>query len=175
MLTGIGQGYTLSTPLQLASATATMATDGMRLKPQLVGIVEDPANGEQQLQEAELVDQVELSDPSHWDYIQNAMMEVVHTTHGSARGASWGLKYKMAGKTGTAQVFGIKEDEEYNAEELEKRLRDHALFIAYAPVEAPRIALAVIVENGGGGGSVAAPIARKVIDHFMLKTPVIDP
>jgi penicillin-binding protein 2 len=167
ILTGIGQGYTLATPIQLASAVATMATNGHRVKPRLVGVVEDAANGDKQVLEPQVLDQIELKDPSHWDYIKHAMFNVVHGAHGTARRISWGLKYKMAGKTGTAQVFGIKEDEEYNPEELEKRLHDHALFIAYAPADNPQIALAVIVENGGHAGATAAPIARKVIDAFM--------
>ncbi|MDH5183432.1 MAG: penicillin-binding protein 2 [Gammaproteobacteria bacterium] len=168
ILTGIGQGYSLTTPLQLASATATLANGGRRIQPRLVGIIEDANNGEQELLQPKLQHQIALSETHNWAYIKEAMVNVVHGSTGSARGSGWGLKYKMAGKTGTAQVFGIKEDEVYNAEELEKRLRDHALFIAYAPAEKPRIAVAVIVENGGGGGSVAAPIARKVIDHYMV-------
>ena len=96
------------------------------------------------------------------------MRKVVHGAKGSARGMGYGLKYKMAGKTGTAQVFGIKEGEQYKKEELKKKLHDHALFVAFAPYEKPRIAIAVVVENGGGGGSVAAPIARKIMDHYLL-------
>lgn len=168
ILTGIGQGYSLSTPLQLASATATLANGGRRIQPRLVGLIEDANNGEQELLQPQVQHQVNLTESKNWAYIRKSMTDVVHSSHGSARSTGWGLQYKMAGKTGTAQVFGIKENEEYNAEELEKRLRDHALFIAYAPAEKPRIAVAVIVENGGGGGSVAAPIARKVIDHYML-------
>ena len=168
ILTGIGQGYSLSTPLQLAAATATLANGGRRIQPRLVGLIEDANSGEQELLQPQVQHQVNLAETKTWAYIRKSMTDVVHGSHGSARSSGWGLKYKMAGKTGTAQVFGIKEDEEYNAEELEKRLRDHALFIAYAPAEKPRIAVAVIVENGGSGGSVAAPIARKVIDHYML-------
>ena len=95
------------------------------------------------------------------------MTRVVHSPKGTARSISQGATYKIAGKTGTAQVFGIKQDEEYVEEDIEKHLRDHALFISFAPVENPRIALAVVVENGGSGGSVAAPIARKIMDHYL--------
>jgi penicillin-binding protein 2 len=104
---------------------------------------------------------------TNWDYIIRAMTRVVHSTHGTARRIGKDARYKIAGKTGTAQVFGIKQDEEYVEEDIAKRLRDHALFVAFAPVDNPRIAVAVIVENGGSGGAVAAPIARKVMDHYL--------
>jgi len=96
------------------------------------------------------------------------MMKVIHDPHGTGRGVSHNLQYKMAGKTGTAQVFSIAQDEEYDASEITKRLRDHALFVAFAPAEEPQIAVALIMENGGGGGANAAPIARKVIDRHLL-------
>ena len=99
--------------------------------------------------------------------IIDAMVDSVHSKAGIAFRISRGMNYKMAGKTGTAQVFGIPQGEEYDAEKLEKKLRDHALFVAFAPLERPRIAVAVVVENGGSGGSTAAPIARKVVDHFL--------
>ncbi|MBD3610231.1 MAG: penicillin-binding protein 2, partial [Gammaproteobacteria bacterium] len=169
ILTGIGQGYSLITPMQLAAATSILANNGSRLQPMLVRGVEESSTGEYQLLPPRVLQRITDIKPENMEYVKRAMMRVVHSNTGSARGISYGLKYKIAGKTGTAQVFGIKEDEEYNAEELEKRLRDHALFIAYAPIEDPQIALALIVENGGGGGSVAAPIARKVIDKFMQK------
>jgi penicillin-binding protein 2 len=95
------------------------------------------------------------------------MTQVVHSANGTARRISEGLQYRIAGKTGTAQVFTIAQDAEYEAEEIAKRLRDHALFIAFAPAEEPTIAVALIVENGGSGSAVAAPIARQVIDTFM--------
>ena len=95
------------------------------------------------------------------------MVDSVHTKAGTAFRISKGMNYKMAGKTGTAQVFGIPQGEEYDAAKLEKKLRDHALFVAFAPLERPRIAVAVVVENGGSGGATAAPIARKVVDHFL--------
>ncbi len=95
------------------------------------------------------------------------MERVIHSATGTARGLAPGLGYRMAGKTGTAQVFGIKQDEEYVQEDIEKHLRDHALFIAFAPVDEPKIAIAVVVENGGSGGAVAGPIARAVIDKYL--------
>ena len=104
---------------------------------------------------------------ANWDYIIRAMTQVVHSPKGTARRIGQGAKYKIAGKTGTAQVFGIKQDEEYVEEDIAKKLRDHALFVGFAPVENSRIAVAVVVENGGSGGAVAAPIARKVMDYYL--------
>jgi penicillin-binding protein 2 len=104
------------------------------------------------------------------------MVEVVHGERGTARKIGLDAKYKIAGKTGTAQVVGIKQDERYDANKLEKRFHDHALFIAFAPADDPKIALAVIVENGGGGSSTAAPLARKVMDAYLLgDDPVVEP
>ena len=112
---------------------------------------------------------VALAASRHWEQIITAMERVVHSPRGTAHGIGNGASYRIAGKTGTAQVFGIRQDEEYKKEEVASRLRDHALFIAFAPVEAPRIAVAVIVENGGSGGSTAAPVARKVMDYYLAQ------
>ena len=106
---------------------------------------------------------------SHWESIINAMQQVVNSLHGTAHRISYRLPYSIAGKTGTAQVFGLKQDEEYKEEEISKKLRDHALFIGFAPVEDPQIAVAVIVENGGHGSSAAAPVVRKVMDQYLVK------
>lgn len=166
--TGIGQGYTLTTPLQLAVATATLATRGRRTRPHLVYGMEDPANGEMTINEPEVLAPVEGISPDSWAFIMDAMTHVVH----APRGTGWRLRdapYQIAGKTGTAQVFGIEQEEEYEEEDVARELRDHALFIAFAPAQEPQIALAVVVENGGSGGSVAAPIAREVLDHYLLK------
>jgi len=99
------------------------------------------------------------------------MTDVVHSARGTARKIGEDSPYKIAGKTGTAQVYGLKEEEKYDAEAIEEKLRDHALFIAFAPVEKPRIVVAVVVEHGGGGGSVAAPIARTILDAYLQETP----
>lgn len=104
---------------------------------------------------------------SSWEAIFESMAEVVHGVHGTARTIGTGLNYRMAGKTGTAQVFGIPQGEEYDASELSKRLHDHALFIAFAPVDNPQLVVALIVENGGSGSKVAAPIARQIFDYFL--------
>ncbi|WP_177418313.1 penicillin-binding protein 2 [endosymbiont of Lamellibrachia barhami] len=166
LITGIGQGYFLTTPLQLASATATLANRGQRIRPRMVESIDLP-DGTRQVTQMEST-QLTQVDPEHWEQVIHAMQQVVEGMRGTARRIR-SDHYSIAGKTGTAQVFTVKQDEEYDEKTVEKRKRDHALFIAFAPVEEPRIAIAVIVENGGHGGSVAAPIARKVLDRYLLK------
>ena len=167
LITGIGQGFNLATPLQLASATATLAARGKRMKPMVVKAIEDPSSLVQNPMPPLQLSEVPINDPGNWWRIERAMTLVVHSPHGTARRIDHDLTYKIAGKTGTAQVFGIKQDEEYVAEDIAKRLRDHALFISFAPANDPEIAVALIVENGGSGGAIAAPIAREVIDSYM--------
>ncbi|HEC19698.1 MAG TPA: penicillin-binding protein 2 [Gammaproteobacteria bacterium] len=167
LITGIGQGFFLTTPLGLAEATATLSRYGNQLRPRLVAATEDPDSREIVGLPAVPNVAVPVHNKANWDYIIRAMTRVVHSSHGTARRISRGAKFKIAGKTGTAQVFGIKQDEKYVAEDISKKLRDHALFVGFAPVDDPRIAVAVIVENGGSGGAVAAPIARKVMDYYL--------
>ncbi len=169
LITGIGQGFTLTTPLQLAHITATLGTQGERYKPRIVHAIGEPGIEEISVTSPNHIGTVQKSNPENWNIIIRAMTRVVHSIYGTARSINPGIQYKVAGKTGTAQVFGIKEDEEYDEEKIAKKLRDHALFISYAPVDEPRIAVAVIVENGGSGGAIAAPIARKVMDAYLLK------
>ena len=169
LITGIGQGFLLTTPLQLASATATLSLDGHRQRPQMIYAIQDPKIEILNERPPKLLTKVDVINPLNWKYVQQSMKAVVHSLYGTARSINRGLKYKMAGKTGTAQVHGIKQDEEYDEEKVKKILRDHALFIAYAPADAPQIAVALIVENGGHGGSVAAPIARKIIDDYLAR------
>ena len=171
VITGIGQGYMLTTPLQLASAAGAMATGGTRMRPRIVDRAVDPASGETEAVEPETIATIESLDAANWDRIVEAMAGVVHGPRGTARGINAGIAYRMAGKTGTAQLVGIGQDEEYDADKLDKRLHDHGLFVAFAPVEEPRIAVAVIVENGGSGSSSAAPLARTVIDAWLGDTP----
>jgi len=159
---GIGQGHMLATPMQLAQATSVLATRGSRHRPRLLHAL----NGEPQL--PEVLGGADATE-EQWDLIHAAMEAVMHGRRGSARAVGRNSSYRMAGKSGTAQVVGIAQDEEYDAEELQERHRDHGLFIAFAPLEQPTIAVAVVVENGGGGSSVAAPIARKVMDSFLLR------
>ena len=171
VITGIGQGFMLTTPLQLASATAAVAMRGTRLRPRLVGRVVEPASGAVEEVEPETIATIDSLDVHHWDRIIEAMTGVVHGPRGTARRISDGLAYRIAGKTGTAQVFTVRQNEEYDAKKLDKKLHDHGLFIAFAPVEQPRIAVAVVVENGGSGSGAAAPLARIVIDAYLGDTP----
>jgi penicillin-binding protein 2 len=162
---GIGQGYNLVTPLQLASATAILANGGRVFKPHLVQHIQNSQTNELETVEPHPVAEVRLQ-PRHLDLVRNAMVDVMRPG-GTGAWAGSGAKYAFAGKTGTAQVIGLK-GQEYDEDLIDERHRDHALFIAFAPAEAPRIALAIIVENAGHGGSVAAPIARKMIDYYLL-------
>jgi penicillin-binding protein 2 len=168
LITGIGQGFTLVTPLQLASATATLAMRGERLRPRIVHAVQD-ADGKLNIQAPERLDSVPVINSANWERVITAMTKVVHSPQGTAQRIGVGATYTIAGKTGTAQVFGLKQKEKYNREKIDAKLRDHALFIAFAPVENPRIALAVVVENGESGAKVAAPIARRVLDCYLLE------
>ena len=171
VIAGIGQGYVLATPLQLASATATIATRGLRLRPRVVVRAVDPGSGDVEDVEAEQVATIESLDTPDWERIIEAMTGVVHGPRGTAKRINDGLAYRMAGKTGTAQVFSVGQNEEYDAEKLDKKLHDHGLFIAFAPVAQPRVAVAVVVENGGSGSQAAAPLARIVIDAYLRNTP----
>ncbi len=162
---GIGQGYNLVTPLQLAAATATLANNGIAYKPHFVKQVQHPAGDVPEPPPVPILDM--HINPEHIDLVKRAM-EAVTRPGGTAAGASAGAPYRMAGKTGTAQVIGMKQGEKYVANNISEYNRDHAWFISFAPVEKPQIALAVLVENGGHGGATAAPIARKVLDYYLL-------
>lgn len=168
LITGIGQGFMLTTPLQLANATAAISMLGKRFKPRMVYAIQDEQNSPLIKTNEKPLKSVPINDPLNWQTVLSSMKNVVHGLHGTARGINRNIKYVAAGKTGTAQVFGIAQDAEYKKEEIAKKLQDHALFIGFAPYENPRIAVALIVENGGSGGSVAAPIARKVMDQYLL-------
>jgi penicillin-binding protein 2 len=166
LIMGIGQGYFLSTPLQLAAATAAIANNGTFYTPRVVDHLSSRDSGEVNPIPARATP-IPVGAAAHWDDVRQAMVDVVEGARGTAKRIR-SDQYRIAGKTGTAQVFTVAQDEEYDAEELEKKLHDHALFVAYAPVENPQIALAVIVENGGSGSAVAAPIARTIIDAYLL-------
>ncbi len=169
LIAGIGQGFVLTTPIQLASATATLSKYGLRMQPHIVASTQEYDDPELSPVPNEAVLDIAIEDRGHWDTIINAMHEVVHGRRGTARKVGRGAGYEIAGKTGTAQVFGLKEEEKYDAEKLAEKLRDHSLFIAFAPAHAPKIAVAVIVENGGSGSAVAAPIARTILDAYLNK------
>ncbi len=171
LITGIGQGFNLTTPLQLAVATAALATYGQLPTPHVVRATRAPDSDTLTPLPLKLPEPIPVSDRENWRAVIDAMIEVVHGRKGTARRIGEGIDYHIAGKTGTAQVFGLKEEEEYDAETIARKLRDHALFIAFAPAEAPKIALAVVVENGGSGGSVAAPIARRILDRYFQDNP----
>jgi len=168
LITGIGQGYVLATPLQLAVATAALANHGKRIYPRLVNKTSDPISGEFTTLSLATPNYVSDYKKEYWDYIIQAMEDVVHGARGTARRSGANAAYRFAGKTGTSQLFSIGQDEKYDKDNVPEHLRDHALFIAFAPVEAPKIALVVVVENGGGGSSIAAPIARQLLDHYLL-------
>jgi penicillin-binding protein 2 len=163
---GIGQGYNLVTPMQLAYATATLANNGVAYRPHLVREVRNSVSHENRLLENKPAFDLKIN-PEHLDLVKRAMVAVTQPG-GTAAQASAGAPYHIAGKTGTAQVIGMKQGEKYDASKLDERHRDHAWFIAFAPAEKPKIALIVLAENGGHGGGTAAPIARKVMDYYLL-------
>ncbi|MBW7902017.1 MAG: penicillin-binding protein 2 [Rhodocyclaceae bacterium] len=161
---GIGQGYNAYTMMQLAQATATLANDGVMYRPHLVKYITDPMTGERTMIEPEPLRRLPFKQ-QNIDVIKRALVGV--TKEGTGARAFAGAEYEAAGKTGTAQVFSLR-GEKYVAGKVHERRRDHALFMAYAPADKPRIALAVLVENGGFGAQSAAPIARMVFDYYLL-------
>ncbi|MFK8026705.1 MAG: penicillin-binding protein 2 [Gammaproteobacteria bacterium] len=168
IITSIGQGYMLTTPLQLAVMTAYIANHGSMYQPRFVRATRMAGTFKFEDKQPIPMPQVNVKNESYWQAIEKAMISVVHEPNGTARSIGLDANYKIAGKTGTAQVFGIAQDEEYDKETTPKHLQDHALFVAYAPVENPVIALAVVVENGGSGSGTAAPVARKILDAYLI-------
>ena len=166
LITGIGQGFTLMTPIQMGAMTATIANRGKRIEPRLVNRLEIGSSDP-------LIPPIKSlpdvgADPKNFDRIIDAMRAVVEDVGGTARRAGLNAGYSIAGKTGTAQVVSIPQGEKYDEDKLTEFQKDHALFISFAPVDDPKIAVAVIVENGGSGSGVAAPVARKVMDFYLL-------
>jgi penicillin-binding protein 2 len=161
---GIGQGYNAYTPIQLAHATATLAAGGVMFRPHIVKYVIDAQTGAKRVIEPVPIANLGFK-PEHLDVIRKGMVGV--NTGGTGARAFAGVKYEVAGKTGTAQVYSLK-GAKYKESEVHERMRDHALYIAYAPADKPRIALAVLVENGGFGAAAAAPIARQVLDYYLM-------
>ncbi|WP_447528510.1 penicillin-binding protein 2 [Vreelandella sp. TE19] len=163
---GIGQGYWQITPLQLASATATLANRGHWVKPHLARTI----GGEPlAMPLPNTLEDIQLDNDGWWDRVFSGMEKVLSGSEGTARRTGVGLEYRMGGKSGTAQVFSLGQDQRYNADELEERLRDHALFMAFAPIDEPQIAVSVIVENAGGGSTHAAHLARAMTDAWLLR------
>ncbi|MEJ2762850.1 penicillin-binding protein 2 [Photobacterium sp. MCCC 1A19761] len=164
---GIGQGYWTATPLQIAKATTVLVNNGVVRPPHLLkGIIDNETEMPAIFDEYPPIDNV---NPKHWEIAKDGMFRVLFGQRGTARRAFYGAEYKAGGKSGSAQVFGLAEDEEYNADELEEHLRDHALFTAFAPYEDPRVVVSMVLENAGGGSSNGGPVARKIFDHMLLK------
>ena len=161
---GIGQGFVLVSPLQLAYATAVLAGDGKLIPPRLASHIDDISTA---LADNE-VPRIEIIAPHHWQQVIQGMSQVVESPRGTAKRIRSKI-YRIAGKTGTAQVVSMKQNEIYDAKKLAKDKHDHALFVAFAPTDDPQIAISVIVEHGGHGGSTAAPIARQIMDAFLLE------
>lgn len=171
VIASIGQGYMLATPLQLANAAATMATHGKRFRPHIVAATEDPLGGARNIVSPQRLADVDIQNEFYWQSVVAAMHDVMQSDRGTARAAGLGASYEMAGKSGTAQVFSIAQEESYEEEDIEEHLRDHALFISFAPIDNPKIAVAVVVENGSSGSRTAAPIARAVMDRYLGANP----
>jgi penicillin-binding protein 2 len=163
----IGQGYASFTPLQLAHAIANLANDGVVMKPHLVKIIEDGMTRARKLTVPTESYRIPLKQ-QNIEFIKEAMVAVTSEEGGTGRRAFANAGYTVAGKTGTAQVIGIKKNEKYNAKLISEYHRDNALFAAFAPADKPRIAIAIIVENGGFGAGVAAPIVKTALDYYLL-------
>ena len=171
LITGIGQGFMTTSPLQLALATAAIANKGQLLMPQVM-MYSQSKNGDLFEEQNLKSNQIPIKDINNWELIIEAMKQTVYGKFGTAKRLNNKLKYSLAGKTGTAQVFGLDPEEEYIAENIEEKLRDHALFTGFAPIEDPQVAIAIIVENAGSGSSKAAPLARELLDEYFIKNPV---
>lgn len=165
LISGIGQGYVQATPMQIARATAILANKGVTLEPRLVESIKAPVETEMPYP-VKPSEKIEMN-PANWKTVVDAMVDVVHSQSGTAKGIAPGLTYLVAGKTGTAQVFTVRQDQEYKSMKVKDKFKDHAWFIAFAPADDPKIAIAVIAENGGHGGSVAAPIAKAVMERYL--------
>lgn len=170
LITGIGQGYMLATPLQLGVMVSTLANRGRRIEPRLVDRLShgsDQTDDNVEQLTGALLETVKAGEENYATIIE-AMQNVVEHPRGTARRSGLGAQYTIAGKTGTAQVVAIAQGAKYDESKLTEFQKDHALFVSFAPVEDPKIAVAVIVENGGSGSGVAAPVARKVMDYYLL-------
>lgn len=163
---GIGQGALSVTPLQLATATSALANGGERVTPRLLNAIEDPATKTVRYLDPPAPVPIGLKDPNHLSMIVKDMVDVVRK--GTAANIGINAPYPIAGKTGTAQVKSVAQNQTYNEKKTAERFRDHALFIAFAPADHPRIAIAAIVEHGGHGGSAAAPMVRQMMDYYLL-------
>ena len=175
LIAGIGQGYMLATPLQLAYATAILATRGTASTPHFLSRITNSSRNEVLAPDDFRQAPVKLANDSYWDAVIAGMDEVVNSTSGTAHKSGIGSPVRFAGKTGTAQVYGIAQGQKAKTSGVPEHLQDHALFVAFAPVTAPQIAIAVVVEHGGGGSRTAAPIARRLIDYYFKEAPAAQP
>jgi len=168
LIAGIGQGFMTSSPLQLAVATAALANKGEIFQPTLLKATQSPGDSIITI-DNKRSKQIPIKDIHNWEDVIEGMKMTIYAPKGTARRLNKGLTYTLAGKTGTAQVFGLDPEEQYIAEKYEEKLRDHALFTGFAPINNPEIAIAIIVENAGSGSSKAAPLAREVLDVYFNK------
>lgn len=172
LILGIGQGYMQATPLQLAQATALVANKGRWVRPRLLrsaaGLTPEQLMADGEIPQVETPPDVVLKDMKYWDMVSNGMQQVLHNPRGTAFKVGSQALYRIAGKSGTAQVVAIKQGEKYDRSKIHERHRDHALFVAFAPAENPQIAVAVMVENGESGSGVAAPVVKQVMDAWLL-------
>lgn len=168
---GIGQGYWTATPIQIAKATSVLINDGKVMAPQLLHskIHHNDEGNTEEVNEIETFPPITGVEEKYWDISKRGMFLVNHGKKGTARRSFQGTPYKSAGKSGTAQVFGLAEDQEYNADEIAEHLRDHALFTGYAPFDDPQVIVTVVLENAGGGSSHGAPVVRRIFDHILLR------
>lgn len=164
---GIGQGYWIASPLQVAKALTILVNNGINRTPHLMAEIQ--GNTIEKYQDPKTYPDIKLSHESYWQDAKYGMYNVVNGSSGTARKAFAGTPYKVAGKSGTAQVFSLKKNERYNASQLSKELHDHAWFIGFAPYDKPQLVVAVFLENAGGGSSHAAPVVRKIMDFYLLK------
>lgn len=164
---GIGQGFMLTTPIQLAHMTAIIGARGKNFQPRLVTALRDPVTRATTQLEPRPLETVQVASPEDWQIAIDGMLAV--TEGGTASRSAAGARYRIAGKTGTAQVFTVGQNEKYDEKTIDERLRDHAWFVAFAPADDPKIAVAVLVENGRSGSGTAAPIARRIMDAYLLR------
>ncbi|ENM6415410.1 penicillin-binding protein 2, partial [Vibrio parahaemolyticus] len=174
---GIGQGYWTATPMQIAKATSVLVNNGAVSAPHLLKSTIDNGDNFEEQETSEYVTYPPIQNvpEKYWDIAKEGMRRVNHGTRGTARRSFYNMSYQTAGKSGTAQVFGLGENEEYNADEVAEHLRDHALFTGFAPFDDPKVIVTLVLENAGGGSSNGGPMARKIFDRVVLGPEEIKP
>ncbi|MDF5522758.1 penicillin-binding transpeptidase domain-containing protein, partial [Vibrio parahaemolyticus] len=169
--------YWTATPMQIAKATSVLVNEGEVIAPHLLKATIENGNDFEEQQTTEYVTYPPIKNvpKKYWDMAKEGMRRVNHGTRGTARRSVYKMNYETAGKSGTAQVFGLGENEEYNADEIAEHLRDHALFTGFAPFDDPKVVVTVVLENAGGGSSNGAPVVRKIFDRVVLGPEEIEP